>query len=96
MHVDRLKTETIQQSSSYPQIIIGNHIIQQVSRKKVLGVIIDEQLKWKEHNDAQCKKKFPVNCSLEKSKAIYKSRYTSKHVQCTCPTSFHILFECMK
>jgi hypothetical protein len=30
--------------------------LQQVSSKKVLGVIIDEQLKWKEHNDAQCKK----------------------------------------
>jgi hypothetical protein len=72
--------QRLQQSSSNPQIVIGNHIIQQVSSKKVLGVIIDEQLKWKEHNDVQCKKKFPVNCSLENSKAICKSRYTSKHV----------------
>ncbi|CAB3989422.1 Hypothetical predicted protein [Paramuricea clavata] len=48
--------QRLQQSSSNPQIVIVNHIIQQVSSKKVLGVIIDEQLKWKEHNDAQCKK----------------------------------------
>jgi hypothetical protein len=53
--------QRLQQSSSNPQIVIGNHIIQQVSSKKVVGVIIDEQLKWKEHNDAQCKKQFPVN-----------------------------------
>ena len=45
--------QRLQQSSSNPQIVIGNHIIQQVSSKKV---IIDEQLKWKEYNDAQCKK----------------------------------------
>ena len=55
-NVDRLKTETIQQSSSNPQIDISNHIIQQVSSNKVLGVIIDEQLKWKEHYDVQFKK----------------------------------------
>ena len=41
-----------QQSPSNPEIIIGDNIIQQVFIKKVLGVIIDEQLKWKEHNDA--------------------------------------------
>jgi hypothetical protein len=62
--LNRYKTEymligsrqKLQRSPSNPQIVIGNHIIQQVSSKKVLGVIIDEQLKWKEHNDAQCKK----------------------------------------
>ena len=48
--------QRLQQSLSNPEIVIGNHIIQHVSSKKVLGVIIDEQLKWKEHNDAQCKK----------------------------------------
>ncbi len=65
--------QRLQQSLSNPQIVIGNHVIQQVSSKKVLGVIIDEQLKWKEQND-------PVNCSPEKSKAICKSRYTFKYV----------------
>jgi hypothetical protein len=45
--------QRVQQSSSNPQIVI----IQQVSSKKVLGVM---QLKWKEHNDAQCKTKTPV------------------------------------
>ena len=72
--------QRLQQSSSNAQIVIGNHIIQQVSNKKVLGVIIDEQLKWKEHNVHNGKNNFPVNCSGEKSKAICKSRYTSKHV----------------
>ena len=48
--------QRLQQSLNNSEIVIGNHIIQQVSNKKVLGVIIDEQLKWKEHNDAQCKK----------------------------------------
>jgi hypothetical protein len=56
--------QRLQQSSSNPQIVIGNHTIQQVSSKKIIGVIIDEQLKWKEHKDAHCKK---VNCSVEKS-----------------------------
>ena len=42
--------QRLQQSLNNPEIVIGNHIIQQVSSKKVLGVIIDEQLKWKEHN----------------------------------------------
>ena len=46
----------LQQSLNNSEIVIGNHIIQQVSSKKVLGVITDEQLKWKENNDAQCKK----------------------------------------
>ena len=48
--------QRLRQSLNNSEIVIGNHIIQQVSSKKVLGVIIDEQLKWKEHNDAQCKK----------------------------------------
>ena len=48
--------QRLQQSLSNPQIVNGNKIIQQVSSKKVPGVITDEQLKWKEHNDAQCKK----------------------------------------
>ncbi len=47
--------QRLQQYLSNPQIVIGNHVIQQVSSKKVLGVITDEQLKWKEQNDAQCK-----------------------------------------
>ena len=37
----------LQESPSNPEINFGNHIIQHVSSKKVLVVIIDEQLKWK-------------------------------------------------
>ena len=36
--------QRLQRSANNPQIVIGNHSIQQVSNKKVLGVIIDEQL----------------------------------------------------
>ena len=61
--------QRLQQSLNNSEIVIGNHIIQQVSNKKVLGVIIDEQLKWKEHNDAQCKK-ISVYCPVEKSKTV--------------------------
>ena len=37
--------QRLQQYLNNSEIVIGNHIIQQVSSKKVLGVIIDEQLK---------------------------------------------------
>ena len=46
-------------------IYIGNHNIKQVSKKKVLGILLDEELKWKEHNNAQCK-------TLSKSIALLK------------------------
>ena len=47
--------QRLNQLSGNPSIILGNHTIQQVPNKKVLGVIIDENLKWNEHNDAQWK-----------------------------------------
>ena len=43
------------QLTENPNIYIGNHNIKQVSKKKVLGILLDEELKWKEHNNAQCK-----------------------------------------
>ena len=57
--------QRLQQSLNNPQIVIG---IQQVSTMKVLGVIIDEQLKWKEHNDLQCKKISQSIALLRKAK----------------------------
>ena len=36
-------------------VITGEHNIQRVQNKKVLGIIIDDQLKWDKHNDGQCK-----------------------------------------
>ena len=38
-----------------PVLTIGEQTIKRVSNKKVLGVIIDEQLKWDKHNEGQCK-----------------------------------------
>lgn len=43
-------------NNTHIQIVIGDQTIEQVHKKKVLGVIIDDQLRWQEHNDAQCKK----------------------------------------
>ena len=48
--------QRLNQCTGNPHIVIGNHSIQHVPDKKILGVIIDEQLRWTEHNDAQCKK----------------------------------------
>ena len=65
--------QKLQQSLNNPEIVIGNHVIQQVSSKKVLGVIIiNEQLKWKEHNDAPCKKILQKSRAkqFEKSKTV--------------------------
>jgi hypothetical protein len=38
------------------QILINDILIEQVKQKEVLRIIIDEELKWKEHINAQCKK----------------------------------------
>jgi hypothetical protein len=40
-----------------PNILYGEHQIKRVREKTVLGLIIDDQLKWNRHmNDEQCKK----------------------------------------
>ena len=39
-----------------PKILFGEHEIKRVREKTVLGLIIDDQLKWNKHNDEQCKK----------------------------------------
>jgi hypothetical protein len=45
----------LKQYSEDPHILISNHTIRQVTNKKVLGFNVNEELKWKKHNDAQCK-----------------------------------------
>jgi hypothetical protein len=45
----------LKQYSGNPNITSGSHNIKQVINKKVLGIIQDEELKWREHIDAQCK-----------------------------------------
>ena len=46
----------MKQFSENPNISIGNYNIKQVINKKVLGIILDEELKWRERIDVQCKK----------------------------------------
>jgi hypothetical protein len=54
----------LKQFSYDPCILIGNHNIKQVTNKKVLGITLDDELRWHKHNDLQCKK-------LSKSIALY-------------------------
>lgn len=58
----------LKQFTETPNILIGRHSIKQVTKKKVLGIILDEELKWHEHNDEQCKKISKSICLLKKSK----------------------------
>ena len=51
-----------------PDIVLGRHSIKQVINKKVLGIALDDELKWYEHNDEQCKKVSKSICLLSKSK----------------------------
>jgi hypothetical protein len=52
------------------QILVNNSLIQQVKQKEVLGVIIDKDLNWKEHIDAQCKKLSSAIALLRRAKAF--------------------------
>ena len=45
----------LKQYSQDLHILLGNHSINQVTNKRVLEVTIDEELKWNQHTDAQCK-----------------------------------------
>ena len=36
-----------------PEIVIDDHMIKRVNDKKVLGIIVDDQLKWNKHHDFQ-------------------------------------------
>ena len=41
--------------SQTPEILYGDYQLKRVKQKKILGVTIDDQLKWNEHNNNQCK-----------------------------------------
>ena len=51
-----------------PNILYGEHQIKRVREKTVLGLIIDDQLKWNRHNDEQCKKISKSIALLRKAK----------------------------
>jgi hypothetical protein len=36
----------LKQFTETPDIVIGRHLIKQVTNKKVLGIILDDELKW--------------------------------------------------
>ena len=37
------------------QLTLGTDIVEQVREHRVLGVTVDEELKWQSHNDNVCK-----------------------------------------
>ena len=47
--------QRIDSVSGNTNITIGGEQITRVQTKSVLGIIVDEQLKWHAHNDKQCK-----------------------------------------
>jgi hypothetical protein len=51
----RLKLNNL---SRNPNIVIGNHSVERVQDKKVLGVKIDKELKWKDHISMHNVRKF--------------------------------------
>ena len=58
----------LKQFSYDPCILIGNHNIKQVTNKKVLGITLDDELRWHKHNDLQCKKLSKSIALLRRSK----------------------------
>ena len=57
----------LKQFTEIPNIVIGRYSIKQVT-KKMLEIILDDELKWNEHNDAQCKRILKSICLLKRSK----------------------------
>jgi hypothetical protein len=60
----------LKQYSGNRNITIGSHSIKQVTNKKVLGIILDEELKWREYIDAQCKKISKCIALLRRAKSF--------------------------
>ena len=60
----------LKQYSGNRNITIGSHNIKQVTNKKVFGIILDEELKWREYIDAQCKKISKCIALLRRAKSF--------------------------
>jgi hypothetical protein len=57
-----------------PVLTLGDRHIKRVYYKKSLGMILDEQLKWNKHNDAQCKK-ISKNIAVLKRARLFVPRH---------------------
>lgn len=58
-----------------PVLTLEGRHLKRVYYKKSLGMILDEQLKWDKHNDAQCKK-ISINIALLKRARSFVPRHT--------------------
>jgi hypothetical protein len=54
-----------------PVLTLGDKHIKHVYYKNSLGMILDEQLKWDKHNDAQCNKNLKEYCSPFKRARLF-------------------------
>ena len=63
----------LKQFSGNLNITIGGHNIKKVVNKKVLGINLDEELKCREHIDAQCKKISKSSALLRRAKSFVTS-----------------------
>lgn len=52
------------------QILVNNSLIERVKQKEILCLIIDQELRWKEHIHAQCKKLSSAIALLRRAKAF--------------------------
>ena len=68
--------EKLNDLPNIPSIVIGDQTINQVSDKKVLGVILDNQLRWNDHNDEQCRK---ISKRIALLRGAKPFRYTNKN-----------------
>jgi hypothetical protein len=76
-----------------PVITLGERNIKHVFEKKSLGMILDEQLKWDKHNDAQCRViSNKLDCPFEKGKIVCSQRNFKRNVQCLGVATLQLLF----
>ena len=77
-------------------LAIGDNDIKRVTSKKSLGFIIDDQLKWGMHIDAQCKKNLKKYCIIKKSKVLCSFTHSDQNVQHSSTSTYDILLNSME
>ena len=85
----------MKQFTETPNITIGRHSIKQVTNKKVLGIILDDELKWNEHNDEQCKKISKSIC-LKRSRRYVKQNSLINIYNSLVLPPLYLLFKCIE
>ena len=69
--------EILEALSESPVITIGDDDIKRVKDKTVLGIKLDDQLKWNKHNDEQCER---ISKSIYLSNKMYNAGITQSRL----------------